>query len=122
MPRHAVSVARVTDLSLATGTVVRPGDDEWDAARTFHSGIGEPTVVVRASSVADVCAALRYAASERLDVMIRGGGHSAWGAVPGGLMLDLGAIDDVRIEGTTVSAAERPGVRSRGCWPTTGSP
>jgi FAD/FMN-containing dehydrogenase len=95
-------VARVTDLSLTTGSVVRPGDDDWDAARSFHSGIGEPTVVVRASTVDDVRAALRYAASERLDVMVRGGGHSAWGAVPGGVTLDLEAIDDVRVDGTVV--------------------
>ncbi|KRB39209.1 hypothetical protein ASD93_03750 [Microbacterium sp. Root180] len=87
---------------LTTGTVVHPGDDEWDAARAFHSGIGEPTVIVRASSVDDVRAALRYAASERLDVMVRGGGHSAWGAVPGGVTLDLDAIDEIRVDGTLV--------------------
>ncbi|WP_235566863.1 FAD-binding oxidoreductase [Microbacterium sp. Root180] len=95
----------MTDISLSdltTGTVVHPGDDEWDAARAFHSGIGEPTVIVRASSVDDVRAALRYAASERLDVMVRGGGHSAWGAVPGGVTLDLDAIDEIRVDGTLV--------------------
>ncbi|MCW3491829.1 FAD-binding oxidoreductase [Microbacterium sp. SSM24] len=95
----------MTDLSLSdltTGAVVHPGDDEWDAARAFHSGIGEPTVIVRASSVDDVRAALRYAASERLEVMVRGGGHSAWGAVPGGVTLDLDALDDIRVDGTLV--------------------
>lgn len=105
MSAAAVTVARVTDISLSdltTGTVVHPGDDEWDAARAFHSGIGEPTVIVRASSVDDVRAALRYAASERLDVMVRGGGHSAWGAVPGGVTLDLDAIDEIRVDGTLV--------------------
>lgn len=101
-----VSLTRVTDISLTeldTGTVIRPGDDEWDSARSFHSGIGEPTVIVRASSVDDVRAALRYAASEHLDVMVRGGGHSAWGAVPGGLTVDLAALDDVHVDGTRVS-------------------
>ncbi|WP_240642385.1 FAD-binding oxidoreductase [Microbacterium sulfonylureivorans] len=95
----------MTDLSLtdlAAGTVVKPGDPEWDAARSFHSGIGEPTVVVRASSVDDVRAAVRYASSERLDVMVRGGGHSAWGAVPGGVTLDLDALDSVSVDGTLV--------------------
>ncbi len=102
MSAPGVSVTRVTDLSLTTGTVVRPGDDDWDSARAFHSGIGEPTVIVRASTVDDVRAALRYAASERLDVMVRGGGHSAWGAVPGGVTLDLDALDEVRVEGSLV--------------------
>jgi len=105
MSDAAVSVARVTDLSLndlAAGAVVHPGDAEWDDARAFHSGIGEPTIVVRASSVDDVRAALRYAASERLDVMVRGGGHSAWGAEPGGVTLDLDALDRVQVDGTLV--------------------
>ncbi|GAB2851594.1 FAD-binding oxidoreductase [Microbacterium insulae] len=102
MSAATVSVTRVTDLSLSRGTVVRPGDADWDSARAFHSGVGEPTVVVRASEVDDVRAALRYAAAERLDVMVRGGGHSAWGAVPGGLTLDLAALDDVRVDGSLV--------------------
>ena len=100
-----VTVTRVTDLSLtdlAAGTVVKPGDPEWDAARAFHSGVGEPTVIVRASSVDDVRAAVRYASSERLEVMVRGGGHSAWGGVPGGVTLDLDALDDIRVDGTLV--------------------
>ena len=80
---------------LAPGAVVAPGDPDWDAARRFHTGIGEPTVIVRASSVDDVRAALRYAAAERLDVLVRSGGHSAWGTVPGGLTIDLAALDDV---------------------------
>ena len=34
--------------------------------------------------------------------MVRGGGHSAWGALPGGLTLDLAALDDVDVDGTLV--------------------
>ena len=89
---------------LVPGAVIAPGDEDWDEARRFHSGIGEPTVIVRASSVDDVRAALRYAASERLEVMVRGGGHSAWGALPGGLTVDLAALDDIEIDGNTVRA------------------
>lgn len=105
MSHGPVTVTRVTDLSLqdlSAGSLVQPGDDDWDAARAFHSGIGEPTVIVRASTVDDVRSALRYAAAERLDVMVRGGGHSAWGAVPGGLTLDLTALADVSVDGTLV--------------------
>ncbi|WP_127818751.1 FAD-binding oxidoreductase [Microbacterium sp. CPCC 204701] len=85
------------------GTIIRPGDPDWDAARRFHSGIGEPAVVIRASNVDDVRGALRYAAAERLDVMVRSGGHSAWGQVPGGVTIDLSALDDVSVDGTRVS-------------------
>ena len=66
MSHGPVTVTRVTDLSLqdlSVGSLVQPGDDDWDAARAFHSGIGEPTVIVRASTVDDVRSALRYAAA-----------------------------------------------------------
>ncbi|GAA1958051.1 FAD-binding oxidoreductase [Microbacterium deminutum] len=82
--------------------VIAPGDPDWDDARRFHTGIGEPTVVVRASTVDDVRAALRYASAERLDVMVRSGGHSAWGTIPGGLTLDLAALSDVAVDGELV--------------------
>ena len=58
MPALSVTAMTVSTLKeLVPGGVVAPGDPEWDAARRFHSGIGEPTVVVRASSVDDVRAA-----------------------------------------------------------------
>ncbi|MDW4571267.1 FAD-binding protein [Microbacterium sp. M3] len=84
------------------GTVIRPGDSDWESARRFHSGIGEPAAVIRAATVDDVRGALRYASAERLDVMIRCGGHSAWGGVPGGLTLDISALDGVEVDGTRV--------------------
>lgn len=84
------------------GAVIVPGDELWDAARRFHSGIGEPAAVLRAADIDDVSAAARYAADQRLDVMVRGGGHSAWGGVPGGLTIDIAALDEVRVEGDIV--------------------
>ncbi|MEV4688898.1 FAD-binding oxidoreductase [Microbacterium sp. LWH3-1.2] len=84
------------------GTVIRPGDSEWESARRFHSGIGSPAAVIRAATVDDVRGALRYASAERLDIMIRCGGHSAWGGVPGGLTLDISALDDIEVAGTRV--------------------
>ena len=82
--------------------VVAPGDDDWDAARLFHSGIGEPEAVVRARSVDDVQQAVRWAADSGIPVMVRSGGHSAWGTVPGGLTIDLAALDEVQVDGTLV--------------------
>ncbi|MEZ3159606.1 FAD-binding oxidoreductase [Microbacterium sp. BWT-B31] len=85
-----------------SGPVVAPGDSEWDAARRFHTGVGAPVVIVRASSVDDVRAALRIAVSDREDVMIRSGGHSAWGAVPGGVTIDISALNSIRVDGDLV--------------------
>lgn len=99
----SVAIMSNDDLSAGfVGTVIRPGDSEWDSARRFHSGIGEPAAVIRAASVDDVRGAVRYASAERLEIMIRGGGHSAWGGVPGGLTLDISALDAVEVEGTRV--------------------
>jgi FAD/FMN-containing dehydrogenase len=84
------------------GRVVAPGDDGWESARRFHSGIGEPDVIVRAASVADVVGAVRWAADQGVPMLVRSGGHSAWGMLPGGVTLDLAALDDVDVDGTLV--------------------
>ena len=91
------------DISAALGgSALRPGDPDWDAARRFHSGIGDPALIVRASSVEDVRSAVALAAREGLEIMVRGGGHSAWGTLPGGATIDIAALDDVTLDGTRV--------------------
>lgn len=86
-----------------TGTVVAPGDPAWDSARLFHSGIGEPDLIVRAASVADVRAAVAYAAENRMLIGVRGGGHSAWGTLPGGVLVDLHDVSEITVDGRRVS-------------------
>lgn len=88
------------DLSDAlTGSVVRPGDDDYDEARTVYSGVGEPAVVVRASVPADVSAAVRFARAHGLVLSVRSGGHSgsAFSTNTGGLVVDLRGLDDITI-------------------------
>ena len=82
--------------------VLVSGDDGWEAARRYHSGAGEPDAIVRAGSVEDVRSAVRWAADQHVPIVVRGGGHSAWGSVPGGLTLDLAALTDVEVDGTLV--------------------
>jgi hypothetical protein len=82
--------------------VLVSGDDGWEAARRYHSGAGEPDAIVRAGSVEDVRSAVRWAADQHVPIVVRGGGHSAWGSVPGGLTLDLAALSDVEVDGTLV--------------------
>lgn len=90
---------KTTELSARlTGTIVRPQDEDWDAARLFHSGIGQPDLIVRVADVNDVCAAVAHAAEERAPVVVRGGGHSAWGTIPGGVVIDLSALADVVVD------------------------
>ncbi|MGZ8804256.1 MAG: FAD-binding oxidoreductase [Microbacterium sp.] len=84
------------------GQVLRPEDDGWDAARRFHSGIGEPALIVRPRTVADAATAVRWAGDAGAPIVVRSGGHSAWGSVPGGLTLDLAAFDAVEVDATLV--------------------
>lgn len=78
--------------------VVHSASSDWDAARLFHSGIGEPDLIVRARSVENVVDAVRTATGAGLPVLVRGGGHSAWGTVPGGVVIDLTALADVTVD------------------------
>jgi FAD/FMN-containing dehydrogenase len=80
-----------------SGSILAAEDEGWDAARASHAGTGRPDVIVRASSVDDVSEAVRFAAVERHPLVVRGGGHSAWGTLDDGLLLDLSALDSVEI-------------------------
>jgi FAD/FMN-containing dehydrogenase len=84
------------------GTVVAEGDDGWDAARRFHSGIGEPAIVIRATDAADVREAVRHAVAAGLPIDVRGGGPSAWGEGRGALTIDLHDLDAVEVDGEVV--------------------
>jgi FAD/FMN-containing dehydrogenase len=93
----------VTELRSAVGGVLTAADEGWDAARAYHSGIGVPDVIVRPSSVREVSAAVRWAAGIGMPIAVRGGGHSAWGAVPGGLTIDLGDLAGIGVDGARVN-------------------
>ncbi len=56
-----------------------------------------PDVLVRPATTDEVAAALGWAAAEGVDVAVRSGGHGAWSALPGGLLLDMGAFAGVEV-------------------------
>lgn len=96
-----VCAMRIDELiSALPERVLVAGDDGWEAARHYHSGTGQPDAIVRAGSVEDVRAAVRWAADQHVPIVVRGGGHSAWGTVPGGLTIDLAALAGVEVDGT----------------------
>lgn len=92
----------VADLRETVPSTLAPGDPGWDQARIFHSGIGEPDAVVRPATVAEVQAAVRWAAAASIPVLVRSGGHGGWGEVPGGLTIDLAELASVEVDGTLV--------------------
>ncbi|GAA2545553.1 FAD-binding oxidoreductase [Pseudonocardia hydrocarbonoxydans] len=84
------------------GSVLVPGDPDYDGARLIWNGAIDryPAVVARCTSPADVAEALACARDRGLEVAVRGGGHGYWGAaVPEqGLMIDLSPLDGVVVD------------------------
>jgi FAD/FMN-containing dehydrogenase len=78
---------------------IRPGDSDYDSARTTIAGTAEPTVVLRPTSVDEVVAALEYAREAGLEVAVRSGGHNAlgFGNSDGGAVIDLSRLDAVEV-------------------------
>jgi FAD binding domain-containing protein/berberine-like enzyme len=84
------------------GQVLRPGDAGYDRARSVWNAMIDhrPQLIVRCADVGDVATAVRYARDHDLTIGVRCGGHNIVGhAVPdGGLMIDLTALDRVRVD------------------------
>ncbi len=84
------------------GSLIVPGDDEFDEARKVWNGMIDrrPGLIAQCSGAADVIAAVNFARTHGLFVAVRGGGHS-W---PGhsvcndGVVIDLSRMRGVRVD------------------------
>src|SRR5437016_7629911 len=96
------------------GTLVRPGDEDYDAARSVWNGMIDrrPGLVVRCAGAADVIAGLRFARERELVVSVRGGGHNVagFGTCDGGVVLDLSPMKGIRIDPRSSTARAEGGV------------
>jgi FAD/FMN-containing dehydrogenase len=97
------TIGRIDELRAAMdGSVIVPGEPGYDEARTLWNADVErhPSVVVMCASASDVAAALRFAHESGLEVAVRGGGHSAYGAssCDDGLMIHLGGLNKVTVD------------------------
>lgn len=87
-----------------SGRVIARGDAGFEAACALWNALRpsrRPDVIVRAASTDDVVAAVRWARGEGRRIGVKSGGHS-WCGAPlrdGGLLLDLGALDAIEIDG-----------------------
>ena len=100
------------------GEVLRDGDPGYDEARTgwnalFHAA--KPELVVRCAGASDVIAAVRFARSAGLEIAVKGGGHSVPGfsTIDGGMLIDLGPMDGVRVDPAGRRAVVQGGCRWR---------
>ncbi len=92
------------------GRVVTPDDADYDEVRAACVWNGDidrrPWVIAQATSAADVAAAVGFAREVGRDVAVRGGGHNFSGSciADEAVMIDLGALCEVRVDPTTKRA------------------
>jgi hypothetical protein len=99
---------------LLGGPVVRPGDEGYTVARQLQLAefdAVQPTAVAYCRGEDDVRACLAFASVHDLHVALRSGGHhfAGWSTTDG-LVIDLSAMDAVRVADDTVHLG--PGVRA----------
>ena len=82
--------------------MITPDATGYDDARRVWNAVFDrrPALIVRPSTVDDVVAAVRFGRERDLEIAVRGGGHSAVGhsTTEGGLVIDLGRMNDVSVD------------------------
>ena len=83
------------------GAVVTRADAGYDEARALYNGMIDkrPLLIAKCSDVADVMTAVNFGRDNGLRIAIRGGGHNGpgLGSVTDGLVIDMSAINGVRV-------------------------
>ncbi len=84
------------------GRLIGPGDPEYDDARAVYNAMIDkhPALIARCTGPDDVAKGIAFAREHDLPLAIRGGGHNGagLGTVDGGVVLDLAALDEVRVD------------------------
>jgi FAD/FMN-containing dehydrogenase len=95
------------------GDVIGPDDERYEDARHVYNAMIDrrPALVVRAVNAGDVMAAVSFARDRRLDLAIRGGGHSVpgFGTCDGGVVIDLSRMRGVRVDPASSTARAEGG-------------
>ena len=103
MPEYAHITATQIEAfrSQLRGEVLEPSSASYDATRVVWNGMIDrrPALIARCRNAADVAAAISFAKDNGLAIAVRSGGHNVAGyaVCDGGLMLDLSAMNGVRV-------------------------
>jgi FAD/FMN-containing dehydrogenase len=96
------------------GQAIRPGDAEYDAARTVYNRMIDrrPALIVRPTGAADIRDAVAFARQQRLPLAVRCGGHSVAGvsSVEAGVLIDLSSLKGVHVDPERGTARANAGV------------
>jgi FAD/FMN-containing dehydrogenase len=108
----------LTALRSRFGGELLTADDgaRYDTVRAVFNAMFDrrPALIARASSAADVIAALAFARARGLPIAVRGGGHSVAGysSIDDGVLIDLGAMKAIRVD----PEAQRVRVQAGANW------
>jgi FAD/FMN-containing dehydrogenase len=100
-------MAVAEDLGTGLGEQLRdelltPEHPAYDEARKLYNAMIDkrPALIARCRDAADVIAAVNYARENGLETAIRGGGHNGGGlgSVDDGLVIDMSALNNVRVD------------------------
>lgn len=96
------------------GTVIPPGDAQFDQARRVWNGMIDktPALIARCAGVDDLKAAIEFARTHELRVAVRGGGHSVagHGTCDDGLVIDLSLMQEIQVDPVARVAVVQPGL------------
>jgi len=96
------------------GDLLRPGDEDYDQARTIWNAMIDrrPALIAMCTGASDVRAAVNFAREHTLLTAVHGIGHNIAGnaVCDGGLMINLSRMKSVRIDPTARRAHVEPGV------------
>jgi FAD/FMN-containing dehydrogenase len=96
------------------GQLITTEHADFDRLRRLWNGMidRKPAMIARCFTQADVSKAVRLARAEGLPVSVRGGGHGVAGTAvcDGGLMVDLSAMKDIRVDTSSREIVAHAGV------------
>ena len=85
-----------------TGTLLQPGDQEYEVRRLVHNGLvnKHPAAIACCHGVADVVDAVKMAQLLNFEVAVRGGGHNVAGraTIDKGLLIDLSPMKGIHVD------------------------
>ncbi len=97
---HGASLEKFT--ARMKGKVLRPGDPGYEISRKVYNGMIDrrPGLIAQCADVADVVASVRFAGETGMVAAVRGGGHNAGGlgVCDDGIVIDLSALHDIRVD------------------------
>ena len=95
------------------GRLIMPDDTDYNEARAVWNGMIDrpPALIARCEDAADVMAAVNFAREHDMPLTVKAGGHSVAGKSlsEDGLVLDLSAMNAVRVDPEAQTARVGPG-------------